>query len=188
MKVVIQSQWRPHRQQSNQRGVGGRNQPNQSPSWPPEDGHRRGNFAGSTWVTVADSITFCLIIAQGQLCLCHCRTPGQTLGSWQTIQKHLLLLALPNPALAATAEGPSASKGYAKLWAVDEESKNTRHLPQTYCCKHGTDLSHPPCRKTISLLTGEAVARKWAVPNATEALQHLCITSEQRTPYCPRGQ
>lgn len=50
------------------------------------------------------------------------------------MQKHLLLLAFPDPALAATVEGPPASKGWGKLQAGDEGSKTTRIIAFAFRC------------------------------------------------------
>ena len=48
------------------------------------------------------------------------------------IQKHLLLLAFPNPALAVMVEEPPASKGWGSLQAVDDRSHNTRTVAFAY--------------------------------------------------------
>lgn len=53
--------------------------------------------------------------------------PWPDFRSWQMIQKHLLLLVFPDPALAAMVEGPPANRN---LWAVGEGSKTRPwHVP-----------------------------------------------------------
>lgn len=49
------------------------------------------------------------------------------------IQKHLLLLALPDPGLAAKIEVPPDSKGWGKLRSVDEGSKPTHTM--AFACR-----------------------------------------------------
>lgn len=107
------------------------------------------------------------------------------------IQKHLLLLALPDPGLAAKIEGPPDSKAGESfgLWMRGPNPLIPWHLPADVPLQTWDKSVLPSMQEDhISLLTREALVGKQAVPNPTEAPQNSNSSTLPQSRGCPAVQ